>query len=178
MNNITNRYPKVLRNLHWIIFGLVALAYASINARKLFERGTPERLLMSESHFLLGILALVLVLPRLVVRLRSTTPPITPPVGVFTRWASNITHVLLYAFLIVQPLLGIASRMIEGKPIGLPLTEWAIPSLMAKDETLGKMLEEWHEVLGTAFYYVIGLHILAALWHWRVRRDNVLQRML
>jgi cytochrome b561 len=28
------------------------------------------------------------------------------------------------------------------------------------------------------FYYVIGLHIAAALWHHLVRRDNTLQRML
>ena len=32
--------------------------------------------------------------------------------------------------------------------------------------------------IGQAFYWVIGAHIVAALWHHLFRRDDTLKRML
>ena len=34
-----------------------------------------------------------------------------------------------------------------------------------------------HELIGSAFYWVVGLHVLAALYHHFVRRDDTLRRM-
>ncbi|MCO8649276.1 cytochrome b, partial [Burkholderia multivorans] len=33
------------------------------------------------------------------------------------------------------------------------------------------------ELIGNAFYFVIGLHALAALYHHFIKRDDVLRRM-
>ncbi len=177
-NNTPAKYSAALRRLHWVMFALVALAYASINLRSAFERGSAPRLLMVESHFLLGMLVLLLVAPRLLARWRSPQPPIVPPLSAPLRLASHLGHGLLYAFLVVQPLLGMACRLLGGRGIGLPFTDAVIPwpAMWVNKEWSG-MLEEAHEWLGTAFYWVIGLHIAAALWHAWVRRDNALRRM-
>ena len=45
-------------------------------------------------------------------------------------------------------------------------------------EDAGHALEEAHEWIGNAFYAVIAVHALAALWHQFVRRDGTLRRML
>ena len=156
---------------------MVVFAYASINARKLFERGTDERILASESHFLVGMVILMLTLPRLANRLKEGTPVIVPPQPTLAALLSKATHVLLYAFLIVQPLSGIMARLAEGKGIGLPFTERVIPSFFGTHEVLATTLESVHVWIGEAFYWVIGLHILAALFHLIVRKDNVMQRM-
>ena len=34
-----------------------------------------------------------------------------------------------------------------------------------------------HELIGTAFYWVVGLHVAAALYHHLIRRDDTLRRM-
>ncbi|AVT13766.1 cytochrome b [Acidovorax sp. NCPPB 3859] len=176
--NTPAKYSATLRLLHWSMFALVALAYASINLRKAFERGSDSRLLMVESHFLLGMLVLLLVLPRLLARWRSPQPPIDPPLSAPLRIGAHLGHGLLYAFLIVQPLLGMACRLVSGRGIGLPFTEASIPWPAAwVDKQFAGTLESAHEWLGTAFYWVIGLHIAAALWHALVRRDNALRRM-
>jgi len=172
----TSRYTPFLRHTHWLSFVLVLLAYATILARKLFERGSSERLFVVESHYLLGILVLLITLPRIVVRLRQKAPPIAPPPGLAARLAAHTAHIVLFAFLVVQPVLGIATRLVSGRDIGFPLTDWAIPALTTQPE-LAKSIEHLHEFIGEAFYYVIGIHIMAALWHHFVRRDNVLQRM-
>lgn len=172
------RYGAFLRYTHWATFVLVVLAYIAINSRKLLERGSAERLFAIESHFLLGMLVLLITLPRIVVRLRSRRPPVTPPEHPLARLAGASMHVALFIFLVVQPALGIASRLLSGRGIGLPLTEWSIPSIGGAHAELAKALEHVHEFIGQAFLYVIAIHVLAALWHWRIRRDNVMHRML
>jgi cytochrome b561 len=170
-------YSRLARWLHWTTFAMVVFAYASINARKLFERGTDERILASESHFLVGMVILMLTLPRLANRLKEPSPSILPPQPASSALLSKTTHVLLYAFLIVQPLTGIVARLAEGKGIGLPFSERVIPSFFGTHEPLAASLESAHVWIGEAFYWVIGLHILAALFHLLVRKDNVMQRM-
>jgi cytochrome b561 len=174
---VPSHYSRLARWLHWTTFALVVFAYASINARKLFERGTDERILASESHFLVGMVVLMLTLPRLAHRMTSSPPPIVPPPSAWSALLSKTTHMLLYAFLIVQPLTGIVARLAEGKGIGLPFTERVIPSFFGTHEALAGSLESAHVWIGEAFYWVIGLHILAALFHLLVHKDNVMQRM-
>ena len=59
----------------------------------------------------------------------------------------------------------------------LPFTSLHIPSPMTANHDLSEQLGNIHGWVGTIFYYVIGLHILGALWHHFVRRDDTLRRM-
>jgi len=86
-------------------------------------------------------------------------------------------HVLLYAMLIVQPLLGIATAWTDGKTILVPFTSIAVPALLAADKELAHQLEDIHKLVANGFYFVVGLHVLAALYHHFVRRDDTLRRM-
>lgn len=178
MHTVASRYSRQARVYHWLTFALVLVVYATINLRKAFERGSDERMLAVESHFLFGMAVLLVVIPRVLHRLRQVAPPVVPALPPVLRWVGRGTHLLLYAFLIVQPLLGIAARLAEGKGIGLPFTERVIPSFFGAAPAFAEWAEGLHLWLGEAFYWVIGAHIAAALWHWLVRRDNALQRML
>ena len=60
----------------------------------------------------------------------------------------------------------------------VPFTGIALPALLAENEDLAHTLEDLHGSIGEAFYWVIGLHVLAALWHHFGRRDDTLRRML
>ena len=52
-----------------------------------------------------------------------------------------------------------------------------LPLLIAENPSLAGRMEELHETIGNAGYYLIGLHALGALFHHYVRHDNTLQRM-
>ena len=54
----------------------------------------------------------------------------------------------------------------------------ALPALLPENEALAHTLEDLHGTIGEAFYWVIGLHVVAALYHHWVRRDDTLRRML
>jgi cytochrome b561 len=89
-----------------------------------------------------------------------------------------VTHLALYLFLLIQPILGIITLQVGAKPVTLFGITLLPAFVAAPNRVLSHQLEHIHGTLGTVFYYVIGLHIAAALWHHFVRRDNTLQRML
>lgn len=177
-NGPQSRYPASLRTMHWAVFALVLLAYIFINTFELFPRGSVARANVLGSHFLAGLAVLLLMLPRLLTRLRKGAPPVTPPPPRWIKLAGQMTHIALYLFLFIQPILGIITLQIGGKPVSL-FGVTLLPSFVAHpDRALGHQFEDIHATIGTVFYYVIGLHILAALWHHFWRRDNALKSML
>lgn len=172
------RYSAFLRHAHWLSAALVLVAYASIYGREWWERGTPERMLASQIHILSGLILLLVTVPRLLGRFQETPPPIVPALPLPQRLMAGLAHVALFLYLMVQPLLGMATLLVSGKGIGFPLIAWRIPGLAVPNESLAKAIKDMHEFVGVLFIYVIAAHLLAALWHWRVRQDNALQRML
>lgn len=171
------RYSPAQRRLHWLVFLMVALAYLAIEQRGLFERGTWERTAMVQAHFWLGLAVLVLLAPRLWLRLRRGAPPITPALPAWQAWPAKLVHLALYAFLLVQPVLGLLTAWTDGKEVMLPFLGVALPSLLPPDEALAHQFEDLHKTIGSVFYWIIGLHIVGALFHHFVRRDDTLRRM-
>ena len=136
-----------------------------------------HRLAMVQAHFWTGLAILALMLPRLLLAFSRPAPAVKPPLPAWQALPAKAMHLLLYAMLIVQPLLGLGTAWTDGKEILLPFTQFALPALLAPDAALAGQLEDLHELLGTAFYYVVGLHAAAALYHHFVRRDDTLRRM-
>ena len=172
------RYSYRARWLHWVMAVLIVLAYALILSRTQFSRGSELRALVVQSHFWVGIVVLIMAVFRIAERRRHTPPAITPPLEGFLRQAATLSHYLLYAFLLAQPLLGLFTVLIEKGSLPIPLTQILIPSPFPLSERFAESLEDLHKLLGSIFYYVIGLHVVAAIWHHAVRKDNTLKRML
>ncbi len=172
------RYSTAQRRLHWAMFLLVLVGYVAIEFRGEFERGSVARTLMVQSHFWAGLVVLSLVGPRLWLRLTRGAPPITPALPGWQAWPSKLAHLALYAFLVAQPVLGLMTAWTDGKALMVPGTDWLLPALMAPDAALAHTLEDLHKTLGSFFYWVIGLHIVAGLYHHFLRRDDTLRRIL
>jgi cytochrome b561 len=58
------------------------------------------------------------------------------------------------------------------------LFAWQVPSVMAGDKPLTALFHQIHALSAWVLLGLIGLHILAALFHRFVLRDEVLQSML
>lgn len=170
-------YAPILRRLHWLMAILIALGYLAIEQRGFFARGTPARFAVVQSHYWIGLSIFVLAGWRIVQRRRFGAPAITPALPRLQAIVSKSTHVALYAFFIVMPILGISAAWLDGKSVFIPLTQVAIPPLLAQSEQWVHTIEDLHGQIGQIFYWVIGLHITAALYHHFVRRDDTLRRM-
>lgn len=171
------RYAPSRRALHWGIGIVLVLAFVFIEGRENFARGTPERAAMMQAHFWAGIAILALMLPRLLLAFSRPAPAVSPPLPAWQALPAKGLHLLLYAMLVAQPVLGLLTAWTDGKQILLPFTSMVLPALIAPSETLAHQFEDLHELIGSAFYWVVGLHVLAALYHHFVRRDDTLRRM-
>lgn len=171
------RYAISIRRLHWLMAIMIALGYLAIEQRGLFERGTPERFAMVQTHFWLGIGIFILAWVRITQRLKHRVPRITPALPTWQAGLSYVFHFALYAFFIVMPILGIMTAWTDGKILYIPFTDLALPALMAENEELAHQLEDLHGLIGDIFYWVIGFHVLAALYHHFIRKDDTLKRM-
>jgi cytochrome b561 len=125
---------------------------------------------------MLGMLVFVLVWLRLAARLSGPTPGIQPEPPGWQQLSANLLHLALYLLMIVMPLTGWLLLSASGKPI--PFFGLELPALVGENKGLAEQLKEIHETIGTAGYYLIGLHAAAALYHHYVVRDNTLTRML
>jgi cytochrome b561 len=175
--NASGRYGSLSIALHWLMLLLLTAVYASIELRELFPKGSDPREAMKTWHFMLGLSVFVLVWLRLAIH--ATAGPVPPVEPTPERWqalAARLMHVTLYLFMIAMPLLGWLILSAEGKPVvffGLEL-----PALSGENKQLAKTVEEIHEAVGVAGYWLIGVHAVAALFHHYVLRDNTLRRML
>jgi cytochrome b561 len=174
--NTTERYGSLTIGIHWLMLLLFVAVYAFIELRELYPKGSDPREAMKAWHFMLGMLVFVLVWPRLAARFSGPTPVIRPEPAGWMQLAAKLGHLALYAFMVVMPLLGWLTLSASGKPI--PFFGLELPALIGENKDLAKQLKEVHETIGTVGYYLIGLHVLAALYHQHIKHDNTIARML
>lgn len=170
------RTPAIV--LHWVIFLLVALAYAMVEFKGYFPKGSASRAAMMTIHEWAGVCVLVLAILRVLWRWGNGVPPAESGQPAWMRVLSSLVHGLLYLFIFAQPILGLLMLNAGGHTLAIPGLDASLPSLIGADKALRTDLKTVHEWLGNAFYAVIGLHALAALWHHYVLKDNTLRRML
>ena len=130
------RYAPSRRALHWLMFLGVVLAFVFIEGREWFERGTPARLAMVQAHFWVGITLLALMLPRLLLAFSRPAPAVLPALPAWQEMPAKAVHLLLYAMLVAQPVLGLLTAWTDGKQILLPFTGVVLPALMAPSEAM------------------------------------------
>ncbi|MER1966039.1 cytochrome b [Castellaniella sp. GW247-6E4] len=171
------RYSRPLIALHWITLLLVAAAYALMEFKGIFPKGSAERDLMKNIHYSVGVTLLGLTALRLALRwVAGAAPAIVPEPPRWQQAAGHAMHLALYAMLIVLPVTG----WLTMNGHGVSISAWGVPlpTLIGTDKALAGNLKDIHESIALAGYGLIGLHAMAALYHHYVARDNTLRRML
>lgn len=172
----SSSYPPAAIALHWIMAVLIAAVFTAIELKGYYPKGSETRALLASIHMMLGITVLLLVIIRIGIRSQNGTPPITPRPAVWQTAIAHLTHFILYAAMIGMPLLGWI--MVSAAGHSVPFYGLSLPPIVGEDKALSHNLEEIHEFIGNALYYVIGLHAVGALFHHYVLKDNTLIRMV
>jgi superoxide oxidase len=162
--------------LHWttvvLIVGMFASAWLHAQAG-----ADKQASLLLTLHRSLGVTLGAVAVCRLGWRLGfAFLPPFPPAMSKTQQTLAKISEYGLYALLLGQPLTGLAQSLAWGRPF--TLFAWTAPAIMARNNGLTGLFHEIHEFSAWALLALIGLHILAALFHRFVLRDDVLQSML
>lgn len=169
-----NRYSTVSLILHWLIAALVVTQVALVAGHEAIEG---DRALLN-LHKSVGLSILVLTLVRLGWRIANPALPLPEAMPRWQKLVARATHVLFYVFLIAMPLVGWAASSAAGRDIvWFGLFDWPLLPIGGGREMAGSLMD-LHEAAAKALYVLIALHIVGALKHHFVDRDNVLHRMI
>lgn len=171
-----NRYSTVSLVLHWLIAALVVTQIVLIAAHEATE-GSISREYVN-LHKSVGLSILVLTLIRLGWRIANPAIPLPEATPTWQKLVARGTHVLFYVFLIAMPLVGWAASSAAGRDIlWFGLFQWPALPIGGGRETAGQLMD-LHELAAKLLIALVVLHILGALKHHFIDRDNVLHRML
>jgi cytochrome b561 len=127
-------------------------------------------------HKNIGVVVLLLMLVRLVWRWMRPPPDLPTDVPGWQRRVAAVSHAGLYVLAIVVPVAGYVRVRAGGFPV-----EWldglGAPSLVPRSDALAQVAQTAHYVAALGFAALVGLHVLAAIYHGTIRRDGVFGRM-
>jgi cytochrome b561 len=179
MNGRSNAaYSIPARWFHWLTFLLasilvpVGFVMADRAERNIFDALTNS---LFSTHKLIGFSLLWITVLRLGYRLLSGAPQPEPGLPPWQAAVSRVAHWGLYALLLIIPLLGwLGISMYPALDIfGL----FSLPAIAQKSDLANQVLE-LHKAAAWVLIALVVLHVSAALFHYFVRKDGVLQRML
>jgi superoxide oxidase len=171
---VRRRVAPALVLVHWLMALMVATALGAIAARGLLPSGHAWRPMLRSLHLVSGQLIFFALLLRLALRWRFAFLPV-PGTPHATLVASRTGHVLLYLALAAQPVIGLLFMQAGDKTVAL--LGWTWPALIASNVEWHFLLKGTHQWLGQALYALLALHVVAALWHHVLRRDDTLASM-
>jgi cytochrome b561 len=174
MTRTGDSFTILQRLLHWLMaIAIVAMLFIGVG---MVSTIMPKYVPLLVTHKTLGIAILVLALLRIVVRLRSGTPPLPSDLPPPMKLGAVLSHYALYALMLAMPLIGWAMLSAGGYPIVLLGGIHLFP-IAPVSASLHALLWNAHQLLGLAFFALILLHLAAALFHALIRRDGVFESM-
>ncbi|MBU1424354.1 MAG: cytochrome b/b6 domain-containing protein [Gammaproteobacteria bacterium] len=164
------QYSKRTSILHWLIFLLVVAAFFLGHYLADLEN-TPEKLSLLPVHFLIGDTILVLTLLRIYFRKKDGEPAPANANPLLNKIAAA-THSLLNLSLIAAAIAGIATVATSGV---IEVLKKGDPSLLPDFEKVGA--REVHEIFIGVMLLLLVFHVVAALYHQFIVRDNLMHRI-
>jgi cytochrome b561 len=172
---VAEKYGRTAQTLHWLMFLLIAGAFGV----GLWMAGLPvgpQRFRAVPWHKAIGITIFALVFIRLLWRLTHPAPSLPAAMPAWERHAAHASHWGLYLLMFAVPLSG----WLMSSALGFSTVVFGIrvPDLLERNRELGDILKTVHYFLNKTLLLLIVLHFAAALKHYFIDRDDILQRML
>ena len=173
-------WGPVSRVLHWAAAVLILALMAQGYWMTVFvPRGThfPHY----AWHASVGYALLALMFVWLFWRLSITSP--RPPTGAgWERVAAVAGHSMLYATVFAAAFTGWALAGTARKPLDSVFGLMRLPPIVNPDpdpeRVLHTTLGTWHSIVAWILVALVALHVGIAVWHWIVRKDDVMRRMI
>jgi cytochrome b561 len=177
LRNSESKWGTVAKVFHWVIAVvlLVSLAYGWWMTH-LAERAV--RFDHYGLHGSIGYDLLLLLLLRLGWRTLDRAPLPPPGIARWERIAAQTGHVLLYVLTLTVCiagwlLAGTMRRPLDAELFGLvPIPVWAL------GRSYHEVFEDAHKIVAYALLALIVVHVVAALRHHFIKRNDVLRRMI
>lgn len=173
--NTNESWGLVARGFHWLM-ALLVVVQAGLGWVVHDMARSPLKIDMMTGHKSLGITLLLLLVVRVLWRWTGKAPQ--PPLGESGREAvlSKVVHGLLYLLIAAMCLSG----WISASSSVIPWKFWWLvtwPRITETDKALNELAGQSHEILLWLLLLFIAGHVLAALRHHFIKKNDILKRM-
>ena len=177
IKNTKTTWGSVCRLFHWgvglMIIGMLAYGWwmnhmIADRAGRLFHRSV---------HADIGYVVLLLMVLRLIWRGMNPVPALPADTPPWQRLAALVSHGGLYAVTIAVALLGWAHSGAHKPDYADWFGFFRVPQFTSPDKASGDFYEDLHIYGAYVLIALVSIHILAALYHHFVQKDNVLESM-
>jgi cytochrome b561 len=175
MKTTSTQFVLAARVLHWLM-AILIISMLFIGVGMVASVSERHEWLIN-IHKPLGIAILILAIVRLIVRLRHSPPPLPADLPAIQKFAAHASHWLLYALMVVIPLVGWAMLSAGGYPVMLG-PSLRLPPIFPTNAVAFAILRHAHAWLAMLLFLTFLAHLGAALYHGLIRRDGVLRSML
>jgi cytochrome b561 len=169
-------FSLVRRIFHWTIATLlliqIPLAWYMID----LPLGT-DKFSKYGLHKSIGMLLFVLAVSRLVWTLVSKRPALPATTPLYEKILAKLSQALLYALVILMPVTGWLMSSAANVPV-VVFGLIRLPNLVEPDKAFMEGMQSAHEIQSIILLMITTVHILAALKHHFVTRNNILCSML
>jgi len=171
------RYTRTAIVLHWLIALLIVGGFC-IGLTMTGLKFSPLKLSLYSYHKWIGVTVFTLALLRVLWRFTHTPPPLPESVPAWQRAAAGALHMLLYLFILINPVTGWLYSSAAGVPtVPFGISALQLPDLLERNKELADSLRFLHMTLNYSLAGLVTLHVAAALKHQFVDRDSLLNRM-
>jgi cytochrome b561 len=167
------RFALASRILHWLMAPMV-IAQLLIGVTMIASLSYYPLLLAI--HRPLGVLILAFAVVRLANRLTHRPPPFLATMSHAERRIATWSEYLLYALLLIQPLIGWAMLSAARFPVTL-FGPVHLPGIAPHNIDVYAVLRECHSVFAFLLFATFTAHMCAVLFHTLVLRDRLIDRM-
>lgn len=177
IRNTAFSWGSVSRGLHWLI-GLTIIGMLAFGWWMNHIPARPDRFFYRQIHADIGYVLLLLLVIRVLWRFFNPGPAL--PLGT-PRWIGTLARfhqwTLDFAALVVI-VLGWAHSGAHTPNYASWFGLFQVPQITLPDKAEAQLYEDRHILFAYVLLALIVLHVMAALWHHRIRRDTVVLRMV
>jgi cytochrome b561/polyisoprenoid-binding protein YceI len=175
--NTALRWGSISRLFHWVIVALIITQFVLANMAEGLPLGMAKLATLAR-HKSVGITILSLAVLRLLWRLYNrNSPPLPANLKSYQKGLAHLTHYGLYLLLFAMPLSGWMMSSAKNYPVSW-FGFFTLPNLVQPDEGVFEFMKSTHGLLAGTLLVLTTLHVLAALYHHFMKKDDVLKRML
>ncbi len=173
--NTIEKYGVISKAFHWVvgvtIIGMIAFGFLMGGYEP------PFKYELYDIHKSIGATLILLAVLRIIWRIRDVRVPLVAGLNKGQKLAAKGGHYTLYVLMLAMPLSGWGMSSAGGHAVEV-FGLFTLPALVEKDKAIGGFFHDAHEYLAWALIVVISLHVLAALYHHFIRKDETLKRMV
>lgn len=175
IENTKERWGTVQQTLHWVVAAAIAVQLIVGFRMAGLPDGDPGRALLLPLHTTTGLSILALVLFRLYWRTSHPVPTLPDTLTPSEKVLAHATHHVLYALLIVMPIVGYL--LVSSYGVSIPFFGSELPPAIGESVHQQRALTGLHFAGAITLVILIALHITAAMRHAWSLRDGVMARM-